>query len=697
MKLVSFPNSLHYIILGYHHIDLDGNEFQIFFTDLEKAYNGNLDTSGAGLLQYPKFALMEKREYDAGQLSTQITWWRTWFANLPPPLPLLSLCRKSHRPAALSFSSHDITLRLEPNLNNQVSQCCQRLEISSFYTYLTVFKIFLFRHKGDEEEEMCIGIADGNRKHPDVLGTIGLFLNLLPLRFDFDPYRTFVESLNDVKNIVNKALDNSDIPFEVLLAELGVPRSSSHTPLFQAFFDFRQGISESRQFLGCDASGETTSAGKNAYDISLDVVDSKGREDLLTLRLNTGIYTADDAKVLAMSYKNLVESFSRNPATRVTWPPLYVQDCDEAWSGLGQGPVMKSGWAGTLVHRIQAMAHRYGSKVALQGLNQNQLTYDQMMGRVKQISCCLSNQGVGNESTCAILPSPGPDWVCSCLAVFCHGAIAVPLEPQVFSDRLLTISKNCHLGFILVDNSVKLEPRIVQDTPVQLINVSRAPRSASVLTFTNRSKSSKIPVIAYKSGSTGIPKGVTITHDIYRNFIEFAPCRWGIKEGEETILQQSACSFDMSLAQMFTSLAYGGTLVIPESYQSVDPEAICQTIVSAGVTVTFATATEYLTWIQVGTANLRRSQWQTAITGGEPLTASLLHAFRSLSMLNLSLTNAYGPAEVTFSCADSIITYTQSCAPDFPLKALYHVSCRLTYTQLSYRQENLSQLRDLNT
>lgn len=52
-----------------------------------------------------------------------------------------------------------------------------------------------------------------------------------------------------------------------------MPRSSSYSPLFQAFLNYRQNICEVRAFCGCESKGELLGAGQTSYDLSLDTVD----------------------------------------------------------------------------------------------------------------------------------------------------------------------------------------------------------------------------------------------------------------------------------------------------------------------------------------------------------------------------------------------------------------------------------------
>nr|POE63071.1 polyketide synthase-nonribosomal peptide synthetase [Quercus suber] len=78
---------------------------------------------------------------------------------------------------------------------------------------------------------------------------MGMYLNLLPVCFsNHSSSQPFVEAITDSRTKALAALAHSKISFDIILDRLSVPRSASHSPLFQAFIDFRHGKQETRPF-----------------------------------------------------------------------------------------------------------------------------------------------------------------------------------------------------------------------------------------------------------------------------------------------------------------------------------------------------------------------------------------------------------------------------------------------------------------
>ncbi len=330
IQLLSLSPDQHYLLLGYHHIYMDGIGYVIFISDLEKAYNGTLDTKPprSEVLQYPDFTERQIREYETGTWSDELVFWRSQFAELPEPLPLLPLAGASARPssaATLGLGSHSASWRIPKDLADRIAQVSRQFKVTAFHLYVAVFHLLLYRYTNLRAEDMVIGVADANRKEADVLQSLGIFLNVLPLRLKRSARDTFADTLKDVKTVAQSAFANSRVPFDVLINELGVPREPSHSPLFQAFVNYRQNATEARQFIGCEGELDIVSAGQTDYDVSFDILDlgSSGGENLVSLAVQKHLYKAHGAEVLLRSYEALLRHFVANPAARVAWPPLH--------------------------------------------------------------------------------------------------------------------------------------------------------------------------------------------------------------------------------------------------------------------------------------------------------------------------------------------------------------------------------------
>lgn len=318
--LLSKAADEHYLLIGCHHINVDGISHQVLMSDLVKAYNHEaLDPQ---LLQYPDYSMRQLDRHQNGGWTSELSYWRTELAGFDSVLPILSPSRITTRRPLQEYLVHRVDVRINSALALRIRDTCRQQRLTPFHFYLTVFRILLFRLSS--AEDLCIGIGDGNRSESDMLESIGPFVNLLPLRFCRKDSETFRRALQETRDKSYGALGHSAIPFEVILNELGITRSAAHSPLFQAFIDYRQGAREKSTFGDCEMEMIEFEAGRTAYDLSLDIIDDTAGQPLLMFMAQSSLYTNRDTEILAQSYVNLVEAFAKEPELVLDQAPLWT-------------------------------------------------------------------------------------------------------------------------------------------------------------------------------------------------------------------------------------------------------------------------------------------------------------------------------------------------------------------------------------
>lgn len=320
--LLSLSSSSHYLLFNYHHIIMDGVSFQVLLSDLERAYNG--ESLGVPPRQFPDFSATQRKAFENGEMEDELKYWQGVFpaGEQPPILPLLPMARTCSRMAMKDFGIHQVACRLEPALVAQVRSVSKAQRSTPFHFYLAAFKAMLFCFT--EAQDLSIGIADANRNDGDVQDSIGFFLNLLTLRFRRQPDQKFADAVVEARNTTYAALGNSRLPFDVLLNKLNLARSSSHSPLFQAFFDYRQGAQEKHAWGNCHFEIQELHPGRTAYDITIDVTD--GTTDALVMfRAQKGLYDSTATNLLMKTYVSFLEVLSSDPSLSLKATPLFSE------------------------------------------------------------------------------------------------------------------------------------------------------------------------------------------------------------------------------------------------------------------------------------------------------------------------------------------------------------------------------------
>ncbi|KAI0817254.1 PKS-NRPS hybrid [Xylaria sp. FL0064] len=670
------------LIIGYHHINMDGISLEVVLRELQMAYDSKRLPSTSNILQYPTFAEKQHREFETGQWRDEIKYWKNEFGGTTPPvLPLLPLAKTRSRTPLTAYSTHTAEFRLDQQAISRIQSACEGSKATPFQFHLAVFSTMLFRLAN--VEDICIGVSSANRTDAAMMQSVGMYLNLLPILLKSQPNETFASTLKNIRSKAMAAFAHSKVPFDVIVNELGAPRATTHSPLFQVLVNYRPGIAEKRDFCDCRSEIVKFEQGQAAYDLSIDVIESPG-ECRIIVAGQSALFEQKDVDMLKDMYKNLLTAFSRNPALRLATPSLYDPEGVKNALTFGRGPLRAPQWPETLVHRIDKMAERYSSKRAVVDGNGTSLTYSQLAKRVGALAASM--RGIKTGSRVGVYVDPVTDWVCSLLAILRRDATYVPLDAVSGPGRLFAILQDSKPDLLLVDNVTEQDANsqfasLLTDD--QILNISNISPTATG-TVSNSAKSDSVAALMYTSGSTGVPKGIVMKHASFRNNIEIISDKLGYREGQEVALQQSSLNFDMSLFQAFLALSNGGTVHVVPKHLRIDPAAISSIIASQGITFTTSTPSELVNWIRYGNADeLRNSNWRTALSGGEPVKDSLRAAFRKVNKPELRLIDCYGPTEITFCSHSREVDYqVDGTSSDAGLEALPNYSTYIVDTNM---------------
>lgn len=639
VSVVSLNSEHHVIVFGYHHIILDGFSWAIFLDDLNRAYTLQaLHPSG----QYLDFSRAQKQPL-SDETREDITYWRSQFATLPEVTPLLPFANPTKRADLKAYDSHVVNRTLDKSLVTLMKSTSRKLRVTICHFYLAVIQTMIARLSG--VHDICIGLADANRRDERYGRTVGFFLNLLPIRGQCSNDIEFEKIAQATSRTVLEAIAHSRAPFEIILDSLQVPRSQAHSPLFQIAVNYRTSDVLGGQLGPAKMELRQAHDAGNPYDLSWGVTERADGTCHLELSTQKQLYSASAAEQLMDLFVYTLETLSIEPRTLVRdCPTARPSGLDRAVQ-LGQGPRVQFDWPPSLFDRFHDMVRRYPDQVAIND-EYGDVTYTELHTMCGNISDALSEAGAGCLTRVGVLCRPSRYSVASMLAVISNGSTFVPLDLRLPGARHQVMLQSGQAQVLLYqtdtrDSAEKL--RASSEQQLQTIDVCGLPETV------------KRPIqgcghlaafLLFTSGTTGIPKGVEIRQDSFLNHLALKTDVLSI--GQEIVLQQSSLGFDMSIVQSFCALANGGTLVVAPISVRGDPVAISKLISEKNVTFTIATPSEYATLLDHGIERLEsNAAWSQACMGGEKVTPQLVDKFKKLGLPNMRLINCYGPTEVT--------------------------------------------------
>lgn len=148
IMLLSKATDEHYLLITYHHINMDGISHQVMMSDLLKAYNHEL--LNTDFLQFPDYSIQQQNEYRERGWKTELAYGRKELNVFHSILPILSPSRITSRHPLDNYKVHRVDARINPTSALLIKEVYRRYKVAPFHFFLAVFKIHLFRFSNDD-------------------------------------------------------------------------------------------------------------------------------------------------------------------------------------------------------------------------------------------------------------------------------------------------------------------------------------------------------------------------------------------------------------------------------------------------------------------------------------------------------------------------------------------------------------------
>jgi pyochelin synthetase len=195
------------------------------------------------------------------------------------------------------------------------------------------------------------------------------------------------------------------------------------------------------------------------------------------------------------------------------------------------------------------------------------LTYQELSDRAGQLGRQLRNLGVTPNQLVAVVMERGWEQIVAVLGILASGAAYVPIDPDLPRERRWYLLEQTEVEVVITQPRLDLSLEWLEKIKRICVDVPSGNYSEPLEPI---QKPEDLAYVIYTSGSTGTPKGVAIEHGSVVNTILDINQRFHVDEGDRT-LALSALSFDLSVYDIFGTLAAGGTIVIPDAADSKDP------------------------------------------------------------------------------------------------------------------------------
>jgi amino acid adenylation domain-containing protein len=510
-----------------------------------------------------------------------------WWSRLPtlPPAPELPLVKNPRSITSPRFECR--AARLEPNIWLRLKDRAIQVGLTPSAVLLATFAKILNAWSKSPRFTLNLTLFHRPPLHPQVNNLVGDFTSLLLLEVDNSAQLPFAAWARRLQEQLWDDLDHQYVSGVQVLRELArrqgrEPRAAMPI-VFTSILPHQTQASDQRPMAWL---GEVVYRVSQTPQVWLDhvVAEEAGAlvyswnavEELFPEKLLDDMFGAYYRLLQRLADDEECWQESRPESARQLLPPKQIEqrisiNCTDAPIPTG------------LLHTFFAAQVPQRPLQPAVISSRRTLTYEDLLCRSAQVGHWLQQRGARPNTLVAVVMEKGWEQIVAVLGVLQSGAAYLPIDAELPKERLWYLLEHGEVELVLTQswfNEHLKWPTSVQrlsvDT-VELMGIDGTPLEPV-------QEQEDLAYVIYTSGSTGLPKGVMIDHRGAVNTIIDINQRFCVG-AEDRVLALSSLSFDLSVYDIFGTLAAGGTIILPNASATRDPSHWAELMGQEQVTV----------------------------------------------------------------------------------------------------------------
>ena len=549
LVLVRTADNAHHLIYTNHHILMDGWSNAQLLGEVLQRYRGEPVARPAG--RYRDYiGWLQQQDPALGE-----AFWKPTLQRLEEPT---RLAEALPTPQATNSGYGDHFQRLDIAQTQRLSALAREAKVTVNTLVQAAWLLLLQRYTGKTTVAFGATVAGRPADLPGSEQQIGLFINTLPVIASPDPQQTLGSWLQAVQgqNLALREFEHTP------LADLQRWAGQGGEALFDSLLVFEnypisaaleQGAPQGLRF-GPVATHEQTN-----YPLTLLV--SLDAQLSLHFSYQQARFSADSVTQLGAHLAHLLQQMSASLEQRLSECRL-LSDAEQQRAIRDWNPAPTAFAQSSCVHQLIAEQAAAQPQALAVTFGHQQLSYAELEQQANRLAHQLIELGVGPEVRVGVALPRSEQLLVALLAVLKAGGAYVPLDPDYPAERLAYMLEDSRARLLLTDGgrAASLPPsaatQVLLMEQVQL-GLGAMPATAPVTRVTP----DNLAYVIYTSGSTGQPKGVAISHRNVLALVDWSQSLYRRDDIQGVLASTSVC-FDLSVWELFVTLANGGSLII---------------------------------------------------------------------------------------------------------------------------------------
>ena len=620
--LIDKGNGSGEIFLKAHHLICDGWSASKMVTAIASIYDELLN----GEDNYEKFPsyvdyINKEKEYElSDKFKIDEEFWKDYLKGFSEPVGI------RQNPNNLTKAKR-YSVKLNDKLNTVILDFCKTNKVSPYSVFMTALAIYL--HRITEKIDIVIGTPILNRSNFNEKRMQGMFVSTMPVRFRIDEQDTFISICKNTAKESMSLFRHQRFPYS-LTAENAKKENSISDNLYRVMLSYQNARASFAKEDTYEMSW--TFSGENQDELSIHVVDLND-DGILEVDYDyvEDIFELGEMEYIAKRIETIIYDGIVNNKTVANIEIMPEKEKNKILKDFNN-TTREYPKNRTVIDIFEEQVEKTTDNVALK-FEGKTLTYKELNNKANSLANTLIEKGVKVGECVALKLNRTEKILIAILAILKTGASYLPIDISLPQDRINYMVENSNTSF-------SIEDRDLQFVDAEFHNLNK------YIDLSNPF------YILYTSGTTGLPKGATITHKNMLNFYEHFKL---INEFNniDTIISITTISFDIFVFEAFIPLLFGKTVIMTNEEEQKNSLKILELIEKNNVDM-IQTTPSRMQLIIDGIRDITRFKGlKEVVLAGEKLPYDLKNKFADLG---IQVCNGYGPTETTIFSSYTDVT-----------------------------------------